>query len=225
VYSKRNDHCVKKAVINAILGHVPLTSSSSPDSGTPSGANSGPRPGSRPGGRSAQVRAAVHQAVRELLAAEGSGLLTIPVVAARAGVHPTTVYRRWGSVGDLLADVATSRFSGDLVVPDTGSLRGDLERYASDLAKDLSDPDTLALVRATIGTAGGQGAAACSAERGQALEAILERDRARGGGRTPTLEHATDAVLAPLYYRAVFTGRPPTTEWARALVSHLLPDR
>ncbi|MYW04061.1 TetR-like C-terminal domain-containing protein [Streptomyces sp. SID3343] len=185
--------------------------------------SSPPHAGARPGGRSARVRAAVHQAVKELIVGEDNEPLTIPVVAARAGVHATTVYRRWGSVGDLLADVTTSRFSGDIVVPDTGSLRGDLERYASDLAKDLGDPDTLALVRATIGTGGEQGAAACRGERQQQLEAILDREQARGG-QPPTLEHTTDAVLAPLYYRAVFTDLPLTLEWTRILVSHLLPD-
>jgi AcrR family transcriptional regulator len=178
--------------------------------------------GSRPGGRSARVRAAVHRAVKELVADEAGEALTIPVVAAHAGVHATTVYRRWGSVAELLADVMTSRFSGDIVVPDTGSLRGDLERYASDLATDLSDPDTLALVRATIGTGGEQGAAACLGERLGQLEALLEREQARGGP-TPTLERTMDAVLAPLYYRAVFTDRPLTPEWTRSLVTHLLP--
>jgi AcrR family transcriptional regulator len=181
-----------------------------------------PRTDSRPGGRSARVRAAVHQAVKELLTDEAGELLTIPVIAARAGVHATTVYRRWGSVSELLADVATSRFSGDIVVPDTGSLRRDLERYASDLAKDLSDPDTLALVRAIVGT-GGEGAGVCRGERQRQLEAILEREQARGN-QTPTIERAIDALLAPLYYRAVFTDRTPTPEWARTLVSHLLPD-
>lgn len=116
----------------------------------------------------------------------------------------------------------TSRFSGDIVVPDTGSLRGDLERYACDLAKDLCDPDTLALVRATIGTGGEQGAAACRGDRERQLEAILEREEGRGH-QPPTLERTTDAVLAPLYYRAVFTNAPLTLEWARRLVSHLLP--
>ncbi|MGV9853296.1 TetR-like C-terminal domain-containing protein [Streptomyces sp. NPDC003442] len=182
-----------------------------------------PRTGSRPGGRSARIRAAVHRAVRELLTDEADEPLTIPVVAARAGVHATTVYRRWGSVGDLLADVATSRFSDGIVVPDTGSLRGDLERYASDLAKDLNDPDTLPLVRATIGTAGEQGAGACTGERQQQLQAMLDRERARGNW-APTVERATEALLAPLYYRAVFTDQAPTAEWARTLVSHLLPD-
>ncbi|MEO3791721.1 TetR-like C-terminal domain-containing protein [Nonomuraea sp. B10E15] len=184
-------------------------------------APSSSRTESRPGGRSARVRAAVHQAVRELLGDE-AGELTIPVIAARAGVHATTVYRRWGSVGDLLADVATSRFSGDIVVPDTGSLREDLERFASDLAKDLSDPDTLTLVRAIVGT-GGENASACRAERQRQLEAMLEREQARGN-ETPPIERATDALLAPLYYRAVFTDQAPTPEWARTLVSHLLPD-
>src|SRR5664279_5180156 len=92
--------------------------------------------GTRPGGRSARVRAAVHRAVEELLVEEVGDALTIPAVAARAGVHATTLYRRWGSIGELLADVATSRFSGEIVVPDAGSLRGDLERWAADVATD-----------------------------------------------------------------------------------------
>lgn len=132
----------------------------------------------RPGGRSARVRAAVHRAVQELLAEDTGDQLTIPAVAARAGVHPTTVYRRWGSVGELLTDVATSRFSGVLVVPDSGNLREDLERYAADVAKDLSDPDSLALVRAAVG-AGGENVDVCQAERQEQLQAILERGRAR----------------------------------------------
>jgi AcrR family transcriptional regulator len=186
-------------------------------------ASPAPQTGSRPGGRSARVRAAVHRAVKELVADDPNQPLTNPVVPRRAGVHATTVYRRWGTIGELLADVATSRFSGDIVVPDTGNLREDLERYASDLAKDLCDPDTLALVRATIGTGGEQGAAACRGERQQQLEAMLEREQARGG-QPPSLERTTDAVLAPLYYRAVFTDEPLTPEWTRTLVSHLLPD-
>jgi AcrR family transcriptional regulator len=45
----------------------------------------------RPGGRSARVRAAVHRAVEELLAEGPAEALTVPVIAARAGVHATTV--------------------------------------------------------------------------------------------------------------------------------------
>jgi AcrR family transcriptional regulator len=187
---------------------------------TPTATPSHPSP--RPGGRSARVRAAVHRAVEELLGEEAGDALTIPAVAARAGVHATTLYRRWGSVGELLADVATSRFSGEIVVPDTGSLRGDLERWAADVATDLGDPDVLALMRATLGAGGEQGACACRGDREDQLAAIIERERARGNA-VPTVERAVDALLAPLYYRAVFTGRAGTCEWARGLVDHLLP--
>jgi AcrR family transcriptional regulator len=170
------------------------------------------------------VRAAVHRAVEELLGEEAGDALTIPAVAARAGVHATTLYRRWGSVGELLADVATSRFSGDVVVPDTGGLRGDLERWAADVATDLADPDVLALMRAAIGAGGEQGACACRGDREDQLAAMIERERARGNA-VPTVERAADALLAPLYYRAVFTERPGAPEWARGLVDHLLPRR
>ncbi|MFR9801220.1 TetR/AcrR family transcriptional regulator C-terminal ligand-binding domain-containing protein [Pseudonocardia sp. RS010] len=178
--------------------------------------------GSRPGGRSARVRAAVHRAVEELLAEEIGGGLTIPAVAARAGVHATTLYRRWGSVGELLADVASSRFSGDVVVPDTGSLREDLQRWAADVATDLADPDVLALMRATLGAGGEPGACACRGDREEQLAAMLDREQARGGA-VPTVERAADALLGPLYYRAVFTGEPGSPDWARGLVELLLP--
>jgi AcrR family transcriptional regulator len=175
----------------------------------------------RPGGRSARVRAAVHRAVEDLLAEGPAEALTVPVIAARAGVHPTTVYRRWGSLGELLAAVATSRFSGDIVVPDTGTLRGDLERWMGDVATDLADPDVLALMRATVGAAGAEGGCACVADRHEQLAAMLERERSRGG-TAPEVDEAADALLGPLYYRAIFTGTPGRPGWARELVGTLL---
>jgi len=180
------------------------------------------QPPSRPGGRSARVRAAVHRAVKDLLAEAGQSVdaLTIPLVALRADVHPTTVYRRWGTMSELLADVATSSFSGELVVPDTGSLRGDLERWVADVATDVQDPDVQALIRAAVG-AGVVGSSACIADRRGQLDAILSRERSRGGA-TPDLEHATDVLLGPVYYRAVFACGQVETGWEKVLVGFLL---
>jgi AcrR family transcriptional regulator len=174
----------------------------------------------RPGGRSARVRAAVHRAVEELLAEQPAESVTLPLIATRAGVHPTTVYRRWGSLADLLNEVATSRFSGDIVVPDTGNLREDLERWAVDVATDLADPDVVALMRATLGACA-EGGSACVSDRHAQLEAMLERERSRGG-TAPDVEAAADALLGPLYYRAVFTPQPVDPGWARGLVRSLL---
>ena len=107
------------------------------------------------------------------------------------------------------------------VVPDTGSLRGDLERWASAVATDLADPDVLALMRATVGS-GPNGGCACVADRQAQLTAMLERERARGG-QAPTMERAADTILGPLYFRALFLGQPAGSDWARALVDDLLP--
>jgi len=196
---------------------------SAPTDSPPSGATpftTPARPGDRGGFRSARVRAAVHRAVEELLVQGPADALTMPVIAARAGVHPTTVYRRWPSLGDLLAEVATSRFSGDIVVPDTGTLRGDLERWVGDVATDLSDPDALALMRATIG-AGPDGGHACVADRHAQLAAMLDRAQARDG-RAPDVDQAADALLGPLYYRALFTAAPAKPSWAKDLVADFL---
>ncbi|SFJ26991.1 TetR/AcrR family transcriptional regulator [Amycolatopsis sacchari] len=174
----------------------------------------------RPGGRSARVRASVHRAVAELLAELPAEEVTLPLIATRAGVHPTTVYRRWGSLAELLSDVASSRFSGDIVVPETGSLRQDLERWALAVATDLADPDVLALMRATLGS-GPEGGCACTGDRHAQLKAILDQEQARGG-TVPTVEEAADGLLGPLYYRAVFTDLPSEPEWVRGLVRKLL---
>ncbi|AIJ24478.1 TetR/AcrR family transcriptional regulator [Amycolatopsis methanolica] len=174
----------------------------------------------RPGGRSARVRAAVHRAVVEFLAENPAEALTLPLIATRAGVHPTTLYRRWGSVAELMADVASSRFSGDIVVPDTGSLREDLRRWASDVATDLADPDVLAIMRAAIGSSP-DGGCACTADRHAQLTAILDRERSRGG-TAPETAHAADVLLGPLYYRAIFAGQPADPGWTTELVDTLL---
>jgi AcrR family transcriptional regulator len=158
--------------------------------------------------------------VEELVAEGQPEALTLPAIAARAGVHPTTLYRRWGSLADLLGEVAISKFSGDIVVPDTGSLRGDLERWASDVATDLADPDVVALMRATLG-AGPEGGSVCIVDRHAQLTAILDHNQTRGG-HPLTVERAADMLLGPLYYRAIFTGQPVDQEWVRDLVNNLL---
>jgi AcrR family transcriptional regulator len=83
-------------------------------------------PQRRPGGRTARTRQQVLDAVLAELGEHGYDGLTVEAVAARAGVHRATVYRRWGDVGGLLADVLAAASDDDWQPPDTGSLSGDL---------------------------------------------------------------------------------------------------
>ena len=108
-------------------------------------------------------------------------------------------------------------------MPDTGTLRGDLERWAMDVAKDLEDPDVLAVVRAAIGAGGHRRRRLCVADRHAQLSAMLERERSRDASAdVPDIERAADALLGPLYYRAIFSARPAPPHRARELVGALL---
>lgn len=82
----------------------------------------------RPGGRSARVRSAVLAATIELLAERGVEATDLADVARRAGVHPTTVQRRWGSRARLIGEALLERSRPLTPVPDTGSLATDLEQ-------------------------------------------------------------------------------------------------
>jgi AcrR family transcriptional regulator len=92
----------------------------------------------RPGGRTAKTRRAVHDAVRELLGEPGAEL-TIPAVAARSGVHETTIYRRWHTIESLVLDVALERVAEESPVPATGDLRADLTGYVHRLLTALQN--------------------------------------------------------------------------------------
>jgi AcrR family transcriptional regulator len=174
----------------------------------------------RPGGRSARVRDAVHEAVVELLAA-GEIDATIPKIAERAGVNPTSIYRRWGSRDHLLLDAAVTRLRTTSPIPDTGSLRGDLLGWAEGVERAMRDRRGQIMLRALVATM------APDAEpveylraRGDDLQAALDRAAARGE-RVPTVDEVLDFVLAPLYLRVLFR-RPVEPGTAARLVRRLL---
>jgi AcrR family transcriptional regulator len=184
------------------------------------------RPARRPGGRSALVRVKVHQAVLVLLAERGTAELSIPVIAQRADVNPTSIYRRWRTREGLLADVAMSRLERDLPVPDTGSLRGDLTAWAASAAADLARPEgrlfLLALITSIPSTPEAQ------AERDQHLQRRIRAirqvtDRAAGRGESPPDPGTiADAILGPLYRRALWGTLPADPAYASSLVDRLL---
>lgn len=101
----------------------------------------------RPGGRTARTRRAVHDAVRALVA-ESDVELTIPAVAARSGVHATTLYRRWHTIESLLLDVAVDDLNAQHPVAATGDFAADLTRYVHGLLTSIRRSGQLAFFQA-----------------------------------------------------------------------------
>ncbi|MES9512060.1 TetR/AcrR family transcriptional regulator [Streptomyces sp. NPDC000609] len=180
----------------------------------------------RPGGRSARIGAEVHRAVTELISERGYGNFTVGEVAARAGVADSSIYRRWGSLETLLTDVALTRLNTQSPMPDTGSLAGDLRTYAAQVAREITGPDGLLLVRLAVALSsnGEQGLRARDdfrVERTRQLQSMLDRATERG-------EHAPDALdvldhlMAPMYIRVLFGMGPLAPEYVDGLVDRLL---
>ncbi|MSE19101.1 TetR family transcriptional regulator, partial [Pantoea agglomerans] len=78
----------------------------------------------RQGGRSARIQAEVHNTVNRLLETLDRSAITVPMIAEQAGVTPSTIYRRWGDLSQLLADVAVARMRPIAEPEDTGSTAG-----------------------------------------------------------------------------------------------------
>ncbi len=174
-------------------------------------------PGSaRPGGRTARTREAVFGATLAELASEGYDRMSVEGVALRAGVHKTTVYRRWGTKDRLLAEALREAAESRIEVPDTGDVGDDLRALARAIRATLSSREGMATVRALISGARDSPEAeriarrfwaARLAEVGPIVERAVERGQLpRGTSATGVIEH----VAAPLYYRLLIMAEAPT---------------
>lgn len=181
-----------------------------------------PKPMTRPGGRSARVQESVHAAVGELVGEVGREALTVPMLAARAGVTPSTIYRRWGDLQELLSDIAVQRLRPDADPADLGSLRDDLEAWAGQFVDEMASPSGRAYIRdALLGDPDGTNAGQCSAYAAEQIDAMLNR-AVRRGEPVPDTELMIDGVVAPIMYRILFRPGRLDDEYARELVANAL---
>jgi AcrR family transcriptional regulator len=168
----------------------------------------------RPGGRTARVRAAVLDAATDVLTSSGFGALDLADLARRAGVGKTTVYRRWGTVAAVVADLLESMAEESVGRTETGTLLGDLRANARLVAGTLSDPRQGRLFKSLIA------AATCDARAAEALHRFYETRVAEWSpcvaaaitrGEVPADTSPPEvirAVSAPLYYRLLTTPFP-----------------
>jgi AcrR family transcriptional regulator len=163
------------------------------------------------------VLAAIHTAVGELVG-EGADKISFPAIAARAGVNPTTLYRRWDDVDALLEEVAVAALTREgESLPDTGTIEKDLLAWAEIIARDVTRPERVRYLRAMV-SARAELVADCAVTDARLLqaEALVQRAVDRGEA-TPTVDQILDHVIAPLYYRVVF-ALPVHDDYARRLL-------
>ena len=156
----------------------------------------------------------------------GYDLLTMDAVAARAKASKATLYRRWRGKPELVV-AAIMAHKGEAVVPDTGTLRGDLLEAYCGASGGLDDPLARSVLSAVV-TAMGRDPEFAEVYRRDFIgpklavsRAIYERARTRGEVH-PDVDLS---VLAPslagiVLHRAFLLGDAVTPE----LVGHILDE-
>lgn len=168
----------------------------------------------RPIGRGAKVRRAVLAATFEELIEVGYGALTIEQVAQRAGVHKTTVYRRWKDRDALVLDALGEHIAADIPIPDTGSLEGDLRALARDLVAWIQSPAGRAVLDIMLSDA--VRVPDIAAARSHIFGDRIRRAtpvvvRAIGRGELPQGTDPAELIkdlAAPIYFRVLITAEP-----------------
>jgi AcrR family transcriptional regulator len=95
------------------------------------------KPPGRP--RSVQSHQAMLRAALELLAEVGFDAMSMDAIAARAGIGKTTIYRRYASKAELVAD-AIEHVREEIILPDTGTLWNDIEALIQNAAQITLSP-------------------------------------------------------------------------------------
>jgi AcrR family transcriptional regulator len=182
----------------------------------------------RPGGRTARIAESVFAAAIAELADRAYADISVESIAARAGVHKTTVYRRWGSKPELIRQALAGAAGTHIQVPDTGRADTDARMLARAVQAILAAPQGAAITTALI--VGGLSSPEIAelmrqfwAGRLAAIEVIVARAVGRG-----ELPPGTDpaafmhAVSAPLYFRLLVTREPITEPDADAAATAAL---
>ncbi|NNC23278.1 TetR/AcrR family transcriptional regulator [Salinisphaera sp. USBA-960] len=161
------------------------------------------QPTVRPGGRSARIQQAVHQAVRELESALPRDELTVPRIAEYAGVTPSTLYRRWGNLTELLADVKLEHMRSDQPLVDTGTLAGDLQAWGKQYYEEMaSNPGQLMLRDIVASSDDEQRLSCCNLARAE-MHTLIQRAQQRNE-TTPSVDTLMDRFIAPLIYYLLY---------------------
>ena len=165
--------------------------------------------------RSVESHHSILQATLALLAEIGFDALSIEAIAARAGVGKTTIYRRYVSKEELVAD-AIENMREEVVIPNTGNLWGDIDALIENAAQITLSPLGRQTVAMIISSASSNSQFAqiywtkYLQPRRQAFAIVLERAKARNEIQ-PEIDPdlVFDMMSGVMLYTLIF---PPTTD-------------
>ncbi len=165
-------------------------------------------------------------ATLRLLAEVGYDKLTFDEVATRAHAGKATLYRRWSSKAELVAD-AMGALHGDEPQPDTGNLHDDLHALV-ELRRSVSDADVRLMCG--VSTAMSTDPELNCALRERFVEPkralvrrVLETARARGEiGDHVDVDLVSTMVLAMMTFWSMVEGTAPPAELATRVIDELV---
>jgi AcrR family transcriptional regulator len=150
-------------------------------------------------------------AVLEVLRERGYASLTVDMVAERAGVAKTTIYRRWPSKGELAAAAVAPLLEGGPEL-DIGSVEDELTLLLHHVQELLSG-ELSSVLAGIVGEAQGASEldaviASLVAPQRQLLREAMARGVARGEIKLDTdVELVVDLLLAPFWVRLLMHQR------------------
>ncbi|MEM9806576.1 MAG: TetR/AcrR family transcriptional regulator [Cyanobacteria bacterium P01_D01_bin.56] len=166
--------------------------------------------------RSAASHQAMLKAALELLSEVGFEAMSIEAIATRAGVGKTTIYRRYSSKNELIADAIES-IREEVLIPDTGNLWSDVDAIIENAAQITLTPLGRQAVAMIISSASSNlGFAQIYWEkylqpRRQAFDIVIERAKARNEITTDLDSGLVfDTMSGIMLYALIF---PITESW------------
>ncbi|WP_164702885.1 TetR/AcrR family transcriptional regulator [Modestobacter sp. KNN46-3] len=191
-----------------------------------------PADGARPsrGGRPRDPSrdGAIRQAILRVLAESGYAALTMDAVASAAGVGKATIYRRWRTKSELVADAVAELSEKSIEPPDTGSLEGDLRLLLHWLVDAVNGPlgaATLSLLSALphepeLREAFHSGPMEVWSST---FRQVWERAEARGEVQPAALGTAVATTASsPILQRWLFGGEPVSTDFADEVLTDVV---
>lgn len=170
----------------------------------------------------ADVRAQVMPAVLDELARWGVERFSIEALAERHRIDAEMIYQHWGDRQRLIVDAALADLETWGEVPDTGSLRGDLQALAISVAKRVNNDVGRAFLRALVMAPRGRHDEETRMmfwrARFAVVRQIIDRARQRGELRDGiTTVAATQVLLAPINIRALYSDAAIEEEYCSAI--------